>query len=228
MKVKKVIITLCTLMSITMICGCSASQEDSKKSQDMESNFSSEVPDSLRQKIQDSLDSVPISIPADDWTTETLCQAISINGTPIAIPCTLRDLGDGFAIQQSEEFPIAINELNHRATAPVEYFGKYLGSVVVTDCNSEDEILDSPIYYLFLSFDVLYDTGISPIAINGIGIEGTPEMQQKHLYFMELQSKDETNEFYSYKIEIENTALTCTYKDNKLKDVTIRLQDLNE
>ncbi|MDE5769777.1 MAG: hypothetical protein K2H82_10375 [Oscillospiraceae bacterium] len=226
---KKLILFL--IFAVSLFGGCGrqdsmTSEVSSVESQDIADNSVSEIPDDVRQKLQAALDIDPITIPAEEWTAETLCQAIYINGEPLSIPCTLHSLGEGFAIQETEEHPISINESTHRAGTLITYYGNDIGGVVVADCENKEDFFDAPIYNLFFSFENSLDTDAIPFSLNGLGFCANHEAQVEHLAFMDLYDTDEATSYYRYTKKIDGIEIKCTYMNDNLDSATIRF--LNE
>ena len=135
------------------------------------------------------------------------------------------DLGVEFDVIEGGDYPMAINESNHSATAMITYCGIEIGSVVVSDCLNKESFSDSPISWLFLPFENFYELDISLVSINGLGINGDYETQKEHLYFMNLQKKDSERNYYDYIFETESTVLMCLYTDNKLNSFTLKIKN---
>lgn len=223
MKIKIYELMLCALVILPLMTGCDTKNADDSvpSVSDVQKTDAQGIPDDVQKSLQAALDEEPITIPAEEWTIETVCQATYINGINLTVPCTLNDLGEGFAVQESEGFPIAINEDNHRATAPLTYYGRYIGTVVVEDCDSEEDFLDSPIKILYLSFDEFEHTDISPVSCNGFGLNGTVDMLKKRLSFMDISYADEENDYYQFTKTIDNFEIQCTYSETGLTSFTI-------
>lgn len=225
---KKLILFL--IFAVSLFGGCERQDSTTSdvsvvESQDIADNSVSEIPDDVRQKLQAALDVDPITIPAEEWTAETLCQAIYINGEPLSVPCTLHDLGVGFAIQETEEHPLSINDSTHRASASITYYGNYIGGVVVTDCENKEDFYDAPICKLVFSFEDNLEMDDIPISLNGLGIHATYKAQAEHLAFMDLYDTDEATSYYRYTKKIDDIEIKCTYMDDMLKIVTIGFQN---
>lgn len=69
------------------------------------------------------------------------------------LPSMESDLGVEFDVIEGGDYPMAINESNHSATATITYCGIEIGSVVVSDCLNKESFSDSPISWLFLPFE---------------------------------------------------------------------------
>lgn len=141
------------------------------------------------------------------------------------LPSMESDLGVEFDVIEGGDYPMAINESNHSATATITYCGIEIGSVVVSDCLNKESFSDSPISWLFLPFENFYELDISLVSINGLGINEDYETQKEHLYFMNLQKKDSERNYYDYIFETESTVLMCLYTDNKLNSFTLKIKN---
>lgn len=141
------------------------------------------------------------------------------------LPSMESDLVVEFDVIEGGDYPMAINESNHSATATITYCGIEIGSVVVSDCLNKESFSDSPISWLFLPFKNFYELDISLVSINGLGINGDYETQKEHLYFMNLQKKDSERNYYDYIFETESTVLMCLYTDNKLNSFTLKIKN---
>ena len=108
MKVKALTAFLCLLLAFPVLSGCGKHPDTETElsvteSQMTEKQNVSEIPDEVKQRLQAALDTEPITIPAEEWTVDTICQATYINGKNLTIPCTLHDFGDGFEICETED-----------------------------------------------------------------------------------------------------------------------------
>lgn len=228
MKKNKLSVLLCMCVALPLFVSCGKDNVGSDfsvvESKDATVQSVPTISDSVQQRLQSVLDMEYISIPVEEWNDETLYKAVYINGAPISMPFTLHDLGAEFDVIENGEYPMAINESNHSATATITYCGIEIGSAVVSDCLSKESFSDSPISWMFLSFENFYDLDISPVSINGLGINGDYEAQKEHLYFMNLQDEDAKKNYYDYKFETENTVLMCLYTDDKMNSLTLKTQ----
>lgn len=219
---------LCVLLTIPMISGCGKQSEtnmtlsvsDTQETGANSEQSLSEIPDDVKQKLQEVLDAEPINIPAEEWTIETLCQAIYINGKNLKIPCTLRDLGEGFAVLEDDSHSIVFSESSRQAGGHLTYYGTYIGSFSVKDCDSKEKISDSPIIMLDLVFDEFKENEIAPFSCNGFGFGETKEMMFERLYFMDVYQESQEKNYCVLEADIEDMHLICNFSEDKLSNFT--------
>lgn len=222
MKTKVIAVFLCLLLTLPLLVGCGKSESEQPESVSVE-----DVPDEVKQKLQAALDVEPITIPAEEWTIDTICQATYINGKNLSVPCTLRDLGEGFEILEDNTNKVTFNESNHRAGGLLTYYGTYIGGFTVDDCNSEDEIFDAPLSYLRISFDKINDNVVSPVSCNGFGSGKTINMMKDRLYFMDVNTENEEEGYLFLEKTIGNFSISCIYAHGKTTDFSIHFNTEN-
>lgn len=220
---KKILIALsCVLLIVPSMTSCgdvedvSISQITSSSSQTESSASEAKFPGDIAERLKAGKEMKPITIPAEEWTADTLCQAVFIDGKHISFPCTLHELSEGFEVKQDEEYSVTINESNHRATASISYFGTYIGSAVVDECESEEDFLDSPIKMISFSFNEFDDPSTIPVACNGFSAEDSADKLKERLYFMDVAKEDEATGYYRYEKLLGDIRLEFCYSDAHL------------
>lgn len=123
MKAKAIAAFLCLLLTIPMLGGCGkqAEPESAVSAGESQAVSAEGIPEDVQQTLQAALDAEPITIPAEEWTVDTICQATYINGKNLSIPCTLRDFGEGFEVCETEDFPYTVLERLNGATCSISY-----------------------------------------------------------------------------------------------------------
>lgn len=232
MKQKTLVALLCVLLTVPMISGCGKQSETSTSSSvsstqeagaDNEQSLKG-IPNDVQQRLQEALDIEPITIPTEEWTIETLCQATYINGRNLTVPCTLRDLGDGFAILEDDSHSVVFSESSRRAGAHLTYYGTYIGSFSVEDCDNKADISDSPIIMLDLVFDEFENNEVTPFSCNGFGFGKTKDMMKKQLYFMDVYQESQEKGYCVLETDIDDVHLICNFSDDKLSNFTFTFQ----
>lgn len=217
MKTKAIAAFLCLLLTLPLLEGCGKSAPAQPEPISVE-----DVPAEVRQKLQAAREAEPITIPAEEWTVDTLCQAIYINGEQLTLPYTLNDLlGEGFEIREDDDHQIRYIETKKRATGFLTYYGRSIGIFYVDNCESIEDVFDAPLLLLSLSFDYDEPEECSPISINGVALDSTIQLSKDRLYFMDVNSQNEERGALQLKKTIGSFSITCTHGDNKLKTISI-------
>lgn len=221
MKTKAITVFLCLLLTLPLLEGCGKSAQPDPISVE-------DVPAEMRQKLQAARDAEPITIPAEEWTVDTLCQAIYINGEQLTLPCTPNDLlAEGFEIREDKEHRISYNEEIKRGTGFLTYYGTRIGGFAVEHCESEEEVLDAPLRYLSLSFYNNEPEERSPISVNGVALGSEMQSTRDRLYFMDVYSEVEEEGYLQLTKTIDTFDITCVYSDNKLENISIHFNTEN-
>lgn len=223
MKIKTYALLFFALLTIPHMTGCDTKNADDSAlaASDAQKIDVQGIPNDVQKSLQAALDAEPINIPAEEWTIETLCQASYINGKNLKIPCTLRDLGEGFAVLEDDSHLIVFSESSGRAGGHLTYYGTYIGSFSVKDCDSKEKISDSPIIMLDLVFDEFKENEIAPFSCNGFGFGETKEMMFERLYFMDVYQESQERNYCVLVADIEDMHLICNYSQDKLKNFTV-------
>ena len=104
------ILLLCLFWPMVICLGCNKKER---------TDNSRDVPLSI-ESANSALNTEPITLPKEEWTLDTICQATYINGKNLQVPCTIHDLGNEFNIKEiNENDNFACNEgLGRAAVLP--------------------------------------------------------------------------------------------------------------
>ena len=104
------ILLLCLFWPMVICLGCNKKER---------ADNSRDVPLSI-ESANSALNTEPITLPKEEWTLDTICQATYINGKNLQVPCTIHDLGNEFNIKEiNENDNFAYNEgLGRAAVLP--------------------------------------------------------------------------------------------------------------
>lgn len=192
--------------------GCDSKGKDTDKSQSGNSvsiaENSNEIPEEAKAKLQAALDAEPITIPADEWTVDTVCSAIYINGKQLSLPCTINDLGEGFEIMEDEEHELTYREDNRSAMGYLSYYGNEVGTFAILNCDSIEKIYDLSLAALNFECD---NEVICPVAVNGVSIGSDAEFMKERLFFMEKSEYygNEEDKSYYYGYNYNDFSVMC-------------------
>lgn len=231
MKRKMIALALCSLMSAYACCGCNPAGNESKNQQTSSTQTSDAatagIPEDVRAKLQAALDAPPIELPTDEWTEETVKDAIYISGEKLKEPLTLRDFGEGLEVRNDETLTIMENA--NLINAALTYYGVNIASCAVKDCTSLDDIYDCPLLYIsfYNSKEDLVELSelTHPIAINGVSMGSNLYKAEERLIFMtkdEIVNKESNNIHYAFTYESSSTDLVYTIIDDVVIGITLR------
>lgn len=228
MKKKIFSVLLCITMLTCSLTGCGAEDDSSvdstvEQSQSIEYE-TTEIPIEIKNKLQAARDSEPIMIPADEWTIDTVCSVTYINGEKMSIPCTLRDLGDGFEIMEDEDHEFYFKEESRSANGYLSYYGKEVAGFSVKDCQSVDDVYDSPLNSL-LFINRNGSDNVFPISVNGVTIGDASDLMIDRLFFMNKSESlwDEEKHTYSMHYDVDNLHIDCICKENSVFQISIKV-----
>lgn len=226
MKHKTYALLLCALLTFPLMTGCDTKNTDESalSASNAQKTDVQDIPDDVQKSLQAALDAEPITIPAEEWTIETLCQAIYVNGKNLTVPCTIHDLGEGFAVLEDDSHSIIFSESSGRAGGHLTYYGTYIGSFAVKECDSKEKIADSPIIMLDLVFEKFENPETAPFSCNGFGFGRTKEEMMERLYFMDVYQESEEENYCILETDIDALHLICNYSQDKLKNFTIQFE----
>lgn len=225
MKRKMIALALCSLMSSYACCGCNPAGNESKNQQTSSSQTSDAatagIPEDVRAKLQAALDAPPIKLRADEWTEETVKDAIYISGEKLKEPLTLRDFGEGLEVRNDDTLTF------HKGLAIgfFRYHGMDIATFAVKNCDSFEEIYDCPLTALNfydLDGDNLMETNY-PIAINGVSIGSSVDKANERLQFMELDTElaNDKKGYYGYLYEGDTMNLVVSVINNKVNNINL-------
>ncbi len=226
MKIKSHALLFCALLTIPFMTGCDTKNADDSAIcvSDAQKTDAQGIPDDLQKSLQAALDAEPITIPAEEWTIETLCQATYINGKNLTVPCTLNDLGEGFAVLEDDSHSVIFSESSRRAGGHLTYYGTYIGSFAVKDCDSKEKIADSPVIMLDLVFEKFENGETAPFSCNGFSFGGTKEEMMERLYFMDVYQESKEENYCILNADIEDLHLICNFSQDHLKNFSIQFE----
>ncbi len=142
----------------------------------------------------------------------------------LTVPCTLNDLGEGVAVLEDDTHSVIFSESSGRAGGHLTYYGTYIGSFAVKDCDSKEKIADSPIIMLDLVFEKFENGETAPFSCNGFGFGGTKEEMMERLYFMDVYQESEEENYCVLETDIDALHLICNYSQDKLKNFSIQFE----
>ena len=108
--------------------------------------------------------------------------SIYINGKQFSLPCTINDLGDGFEIINDDEYRLQFDAEHEMASCYLTYYKMIVAKVKVDNCQSIDDISDSPIGGMAFMHDLREDS-VFPILLNGVTIGDNVERMLDKLSF---------------------------------------------
>lgn len=185
MKRKIVLFMMIATMSLSMV-GCTNnfnSVESSCSTELYEESGFEEIPEAVKNKLQAAINMEPVTLSSADATDEKVRDLIYINGEKLKDPFTLADFGEGICFQEEE----LILQKSNLYSSFLKYYNFTFASCIVKDCNSLDEVYESPVEYIsfYHDEDTDIENMIYPISINGVTIGSTLEKFKSSLGFME-------------------------------------------
>jgi hypothetical protein len=229
MKSKTLAVFLCLLLAVPFMNGCGKQLEMGSAVTDSQSGDDSPetvIPDEAKQKLQAALDVEPITIPAEEWTVDTICQSTYFLGKNISVPCTLSDFGEGLEIMENDEYSITFDEKAGIAGGLLTYYGTCVGHVVLSHCSSKDDIFKSPIMEISISLDKSNEVIPSLISCNGAGLGDSRNVLNHELAFMDEMNDSMTrnDDYCVLEKKIENFRLSCIFSDEMIDSFTIQFE----
>ena len=129
MKLKPLILSLAVLTALTF-SACDNGKESSQPAETTSSITSSE----LEQDVS-NLESTVIS--DLDFDFDAAIQNVELFGNKISLPCTFEEFGSDFELY--EDISIPFSDGQQKLRVMIKYKGKFVGSVVLDDCQLEDK-----------------------------------------------------------------------------------------
>lgn len=153
----------------------------------------SEHTSSENQQITTTAKAVEIKTiepPKDGWTLNDLLDVTYIYGNTISSPCNLGDILNLNAFSYNDE-NCSINDEENTATLILEYNNESIGSIVLQNCSSIDDISNQSIVIRMFLSDFMNEKNEDNIFINGLLINdsydsiieklGTPDKTESNL-----------------------------------------------
>lgn len=223
MKRKMIALALCSLMSSYACCGCNPAGNESKNQQTSSARTSDAatagIPEDVRAKLQAALDAPPIELPADEWTEETVKDAIYISGEKLKEPLTLRDFGEGLEVRNDE----TLQFLEGKVVAYIKYHGLDIATCIVNDCTNFEEIYDCTLSYLDFNYtdeENLIETNY-PISVNGVSMGTSYQVAEEKLYFMRKEGDISEDGYGHYVFDGEKMRISCFIAKGVIKGITL-------
>lgn len=225
---------LCAVMLLSMTGGCGNDSNTGNESTDNNqsvtqmSDESSKIPADVQKKLDEALNAEPISILAEEWTVDTICDATYINGKKLSLPFTIKDLGAGFEVMEDTGLEPFYNENKEFVIGYISYYGNKVGSFSIFNCNDIEKMRDFPL----TSLEFTYEDGNEatfPVSLNGVSIGADADFMKERLYFME-RSDDFGNddETFCYQFINDDFESKCFCMNNKVYDISFKLREKGE
>lgn len=216
------------ILSAAILSGCDKSDAPSSEVERLQSlaSINPDVPNEAVQRLQTALEAEPITIKKEDWTLDTICQATYINGKNLTIPCTLRDLGEGFEILEDEKHRFVFNEERHTITTYMTYYGSPVVLVQVKDCESVDDFWDAPVKSLMFTINEINDNHdvIFPVSVNGVTLCSGIETKKERMYFMDVEWEHKPSGSYSMGKFSKEFGIGCSYVENEVRSLNFFIE----
>lgn len=154
-----------------------------------------------------------IDPPEDGWTLDELMNVTYIYGKTINLPCTLNDLPKEFTYNKNEDY--SINEEDNSIAIILKYHNDSIGSIVIQNCSTLDDISEQSIVCRLFVSDWLNDKNKDNIFVNGLLLDdyyesvveklGTPDITED--YSLTYCDKSTGSEMLSIALSDENKIL---------------------
>lgn len=163
------------------------------------------------------------TIPASEWTRDTVCNSILINGNVFSLPFTLRDLGEGIEIMDDEKHKFTYYSENKILTGYLSYYGEQVAMFGVYDCESIEEAYDSPISSISFLGNIKSNSYSFPVSINGVTIGDSSQTMLDKLYFMSEHTAYTNEETKSYGLLFTDLPFSvfCLSSNDKVIKISI-------